>query len=217
MTDQVPPLHEADGGNRMALSRRSRRLKSYTLLAALALSGLTLLAWTGEWFSIRLSAAATTKVALSVTGDVAAPALVALALASLALVAALAIAGPVIRVVLGVIQSVIGATVAFTAFIANADPITASAPAISAVTGVSGSNSVRALVETYSAGVWPILAIVAGVLSAILGIFIVVSGRRWPTGSDRYQQPKKAEKAVPGANAVTDWDTLSGGDDPTSR
>jgi len=207
-----------------------RRLKSVTLLVAILLSGLTLLAWTGEWFSLTLKESATGHPVLGVTGDVAAPALIALALASLALVAALAISGPFFRVVLGALQVVIGFTVALSAVLAVSNPVRASEAAVSAVTGVGGSRSIAALVTAVSQTAYPVIAIVVGILTMALGVFVLATGRRWPGSSGRYRQPVVLEdpegSAGPGedpdaedaaAHAVSDWDTLSGGSDPTSR
>ena len=194
------------------------------------LSALTLVVWTGEWFSITLRESATGHPVLSVTGDVAAPALIALALASLALVAALAISGPFFRVVLGVLQVVIGFTVAFSAVLAVSNPVRASESAVSAVTGVGGSKSIAALVTAVTPTAYPVIAIIVGILTMVLGVFVLVTGRRWPGSSGRYRQPvvlevpeavHAAEAGSPpedaAAHAVSDWDTLSGGSDPTSR
>lgn len=197
--------------------RRPRRLKSYTLLASLLCSGLTLLTWTGQWYTIRVLATATGHPVLSITGDVAAPALIALSLAGLALVAALSIAGRVFRTVLGVLQVLIGVTVTFSAIIAVADPVKASASAISAATGVSGAKSIAALVVSVTGEPWPVLAIVAGVLTIAVGIFVIATAHRWPVSTDRYRQAVTLETDDPSATAVTAWDTLSGGSDPTSR
>jgi len=207
-----------------------RRLRTVTLLAAIVLSGLMLLAWTGEWFSLTLRESATGHPVLSVTGDVAAPALVALALASLALVAALALSGPFFRVILGGLQAVIGFTVALSAVLAVSNPVRASEAAVSAVTGVGGSKSIAALVTSVSQTVFPGFTIVVGILTMALGVFVLVTGRRWPGSSGRYRQPvvledpdaPSAGDAGPGsedapADAISDWDTLSGGIDPTSR
>ena len=207
-----------------------RRLKSVTLLAAILLSGLTLLAWTGEWFSLTLKESATGHPVLGVTGDVAAPALIALALASLALGAALAISGPVFRVVLGVLQVVIGFTVALSAVLAVSNPVRASEAAVSAVTGVGGSKSIAALVTAVTQTAYPVITIVVGILTMALGVFVLATGRRWPGSSGRYRQPVVLEDAAgspltsdspdsedAAAHAVSDWDTLSGGTDPTSR
>jgi len=189
-----------------------------------------LLAWTGEWFSLTLRESATGHPVLSVTGDVAAPALVALALASLALVAALALSGPFFRVILGGLQAVIGFTVALSAVLAVSNPVRASEAAVSAVTGVGGSKSIAALVTSVSQTVFPGFTIVVGILTMALGVFVLVTGRRWPGSSGRYRQPvvledpdaSSAGDAGPGsedapADAISDWDTLSGGIDPTSR
>ncbi|TXN32064.1 Trp biosynthesis-associated membrane protein [Lacisediminihabitans profunda] len=193
-----------------------RRLKSIGLLGGLVVSGLTLLTWTGQWFSLRLGASGSGTTTLSVTGGVAAPGLIALALAGLALVAALAIAGPVFRIVLGVLQALLGFTVAFSSVVALADPVAASSTAVTAATGVSGTASVSRLVLSVTQTAWPWIAVIVGVATIGLGIFVLVSSRRWPGSSRRYQ-PVTFEPAEPGANAVSDWDTLSGGSDPTSR
>ena len=194
----------------------NRRLKSLSLLAGIAVSGLTLLAWTGQWFTLRLAASGAGHSTLTVTGDTAAPGLIALALAGLALVAALAIAGPVFRVVLGVLQAFIGFTVALSSILAIVDPVAASSTAVTAATGVSGKSSVAGLVTAVSQTAWPWVAAVVGVVTILLGIVVLASSRRWPGSSRRYQ-PVRLEPAEPGANSVSDWDTLSGGSDPTSR
>jgi uncharacterized membrane protein (TIGR02234 family) len=203
-------------------AKAARALKNRSLIAAIALSGLILLAWTGQWYSLRLSEAADGNPVLAVPGSVAAPGLVALALAGLALVAALAIAGPFFRPVLGVLEALIGFTVAFSAILAQSNPVVASQSAISAATGVAGRRSIAALVESVSQTAYPVIAIVAGVLTMALGVAVLVTGRRWPSGSDRYRQPVRLETADPSApdaptDSVTDWDRLSGGGDPTSR
>ena len=207
-----------------------RRLKTVTLLAAILLSGLTLIAWTGEWFSITLRESASGHPVLSVTGEVAAPALIALALASLALVAALAISGPFFRAVLGALQVVIGFTVALSAVLAVSNPVHASEAAVSAVTGVGGSKSIAALVTAVSQTAYPVIAMIVGILTMALGVFVLVTGRRWPGSSGRYRQPvvlvdpeavddagADSDPEDAAAHAVSDWDTLSGGSDPTSR
>lgn len=193
-----------------------RRLKSVGLLGGLVVSGLTLLTWTGQWFSVKLGASGSGTTTLSVAGGVAAPGLIALALAGLALVAALAIAGPVFRIVLGVLQALLGFTVAFSSIVALANPVAASSAAVTAATGVSGTASVSALVLSVSQTAWPWIAVVVGVGTIGLGVFVLASARHWPGSSRRYQ-PVTFEPAEPGANAVSDWDTLSGGSDPTSR
>jgi hypothetical protein len=193
-----------------------RRLKNVILIVGILLSGLVLLTWTGQWFSLTLDGKASSTTALSVTGNTAAPALVALALAGLALVGALAIAGPVIRTILGVVEVLLGFTVGFSAITALTGPTRASETLITGATGVSGSASLAALVTGVSVSAWPWIAMVASVLVMALGVIVVVTGRRWP-GSSRKYQAVQLESAEPGVNPVADWDSLSGGGDPTSR
>ncbi|HEY0259838.1 MAG TPA: Trp biosynthesis-associated membrane protein [Lacisediminihabitans sp.] len=196
--------------------RGPRGLKNLSLIASILLSGLTLLGWTGQWYTLRLGGSEAGTSAISVGGDVAAPGLIALALAGLALVAALAIAGPFFRVVLGLLQALIGFTIGLSSILAIHDPVHASAALITSTTGVSGRLSIARLVVGVSQTAWPWFTLVVGALTIALGVVVLVTGRRWPGSSRRYQ-PVRLEPADGEANAVSDWDTLSGGSDPTSR
>jgi hypothetical protein len=193
-----------------------RRLKVLSLVAGIIFSAFTLVAWTQLWFTDSVSETTTSRLALAVTGDVAAPSLSAFSLAGLALVAALTIAGPVLRIVLGILQFAIGAGIVASTAAALANPVAASANAVTKVTGISGSHSVAALVGATTETAWPWLALVFGALTALLGIVIAVSGRRWPGSSRRYQTAQAGEQEI-SSNPVSDWDRLSGGNDPTSR
>jgi hypothetical protein len=193
-----------------------RRLKAVSLVASILLSAMTLLAWTMPWFDVVLGGAEASRPSIQVTGEVAAPALAALGLAGLALVAALAIAGPVFRIVLGLLEAVIGACVGWSAWGAISDPIAASAPLITETTGISGGQSVAALVETAGATPWPAATVVVSVLMILTGIFTVATARRWPGAASRYQGVRIDDPDAP-RSAVSDWDSLSDGSDPTSR
>ena len=209
MNDQASATDEAPA--------KPRRYKSRALIATILLSGLILLTWTGEWFTVTVSGGGVAKTeVLSIAGDVAAPGLVALALAGLALAAALAIAGPFFRYVLGILQVLLGFTVALSSFVALSNPVRAAESAVTTATGISGSTSVAALVTAHTVSAWPYLAAVFGILTMAVGVFIFVTNRRWPSSSRRYQAIR-LEEAEPGSNPVSDWDTLSGGSDPTSR
>jgi hypothetical protein len=192
-----------------------RRLKALSLIAGIIFSALTLLAWTQLWFTESVNETTTSRLALAVTGDVAAPSLSAFSLAGLALVAALTIAGPALRIVLGILQFAIGSGIVASTAAALANPVAASASAVTKVTGVSGSHSVAALVGTSSQTAWPWLALAFGALTALLGIFIAITARRWPGSSRRYQTAKGTDQET-SSNPVSDWDRLSGGNDPTS-
>lgn len=185
------------------------RMKLLLLLAGIAFSCLALLSWTQEWFALTLPDGAV----LSVTGEVAAPALTALALTGLVLVGALSIAGPFFRVILGSTQALLGFTVSLSAAIAIANPLAASAASITAATGVSGELAGEQ-VDVTTATAWPWVALVAGALIVATGILVVATARRWP-GATRKYQAVRLEPAEGSRTAVDDWDALSDGDDPT--
>jgi len=186
-----------------------RRLKLSLLLGGLLLSGLVFLGWTQQWFTIVIDEGPT----LSIAGDVAAPALSTLALTSLVLIGALSIAGPFFRVVLGVLQSALGATIVLSGVLALADPVQASVASISDATGIAGNDAVAQLVASTAITLWPWVSTLAGALLTLLGVVVVVTGRRWPGSGRKYGAVKLAPAAE--RTAVDDWDSLSEGTDPT--
>ncbi|MDF2444557.1 MAG: hypothetical protein JWR01_2760 [Subtercola sp.] len=233
----TPPPTEAE-----LRASRARRLKSYTILAVIVWSGLVFLAWSQPWFSLHAQGRAGDTVTVTVQGAVAAPALSALALAGLALSAALAIAGRVIRVVLGVLEFALGVSITVSSVSALIDPVQAGQSAITTATGVAGTSSIGQIATSAGTELWPFLAVASGVLMALTGILIVVSMRRWPESGRKYQPvtfaaadgrtsgnpadlvvESPAEPVKPVARdvnttrtaAVDSWDSLTRGQDPT--
>ncbi|WP_228493683.1 MULTISPECIES: Trp biosynthesis-associated membrane protein [unclassified Rathayibacter] len=204
-----------------------RRLKSSAILGIVLLAALELTASTQPWFTLTLAASGgDVGQRIDVAGTVASPALSALALAGLALAAALAIAGPAFRVVLGVLQFVLGGSVVLAAVTAWADPVRAGASLVTGATAIAGEQSVAALVASSSDTAWPLVALACGVLTAALGVVVVVTVRRWPGAAK-----KRASRFEPAGDGhgtssvetedgaidpVVSWDELSRGDDPTS-
>jgi uncharacterized membrane protein (TIGR02234 family) len=186
------------------------RLKLVLLLAGVAFSGLALLSWTQPWFELTL----VDSQSLSVTGEIAAPALTALALTGLVLVGALAIAGPFFRVVLGSLQALLGFTVGYSAVLAILNPVVASGAAVTTATGVSGDLLVNE-VSSFSSTAWPWFAVAAGALLILTGFAVVATAKRWPGTGRKYQAVRVAPADGP-RSSVDDWDALSGGNDPTS-
>lgn len=186
-----------------------RRIKLSLLLAGLALSGVVFVGWTQEWFSVALI----DGPSLSVAGDVAAPALSTLALTCLVLIGALSIAGPFFRVVLGVLQVLLGATMVLSGVLALANPVQASAASVSEATGIAGSGPVAELVASVAISAWPWVSTIAAALIALTGVAVVITGKSWP-GSGRKYGATKLEPAGE-RTAVDDWDALSDGTDPT--
>ena len=197
----------------VALAEKPRGTKSMVLLASALIAILTLISWTQVWFGVVL----TDGAALEVDGQVAAPALSALALTSLVLVGALAIAGPFFRFVFGVLEALIGVAVVFSGVLAVSDPVAASASAISTATGVAGKTSVAESVESIDGSVWPWIALVCGVMMLVAGAAIIVLSRRWPNSASRKYQSTRLEPVATERTAVDDWDALSGGNDPTTN
>ncbi|MBM7504883.1 Trp biosynthesis-associated membrane protein [Agromyces aurantiacus] len=200
---------------------RPERMKLPAILGILAGSGLALLSWSQTWFEVVLvaGAAAGGATTLEVGGAVASPAIAALALAGLALAGALAIAGPLIRLVLGLLAVVLGGCLVLAASLSMADPVGAASGAIAEATGVAGAEPTAALVDRLTQTAWPVVAVVGGALVALAGLAVVVTGRAWPT-SRRYGGGTRlaadgAQPAPASDRAVDDWDGLSRGDDPT--
>ncbi|QHC66569.1 Trp biosynthesis-associated membrane protein [Rathayibacter oskolensis] len=204
-----------------------RRLKSAVILGIVLLAALELTSSTQTWFTLGLTATEGDGASLDVVGTVAAPALSALALAGLALAAALAIAGPAFRVVLGVLQVVLGGSVVLAASTALGDPVRAGSSLVTNATAIAGQESVAALVDSSSSTAWPFVALVSGVVTAVLGAAVVATVRRWPDAekkrvsrfepADGYGHGASTVETEEGTiDPVVSWDELSRGDDPTS-
>ncbi|HLU63280.1 MAG TPA: Trp biosynthesis-associated membrane protein [Protaetiibacter sp.] len=192
------------------------------LLAATALAAaLVFLAWSQPWFDLALVVAGGDPTPLEVRGDVAASALAPLALAILAVVAALALAGRGFRMVFGVLEALLGVCVILVTVVSLGDPARASAHAVTELTGVTGSESIAALVEGAAVTAWPTLAIVAGALVIVVGVLVTITAPRWPVSGRRFTRTRATRiegdvETAPGSDAIAEWDALSEGDDPTA-
>ncbi|MFK3670437.1 Trp biosynthesis-associated membrane protein [Leifsonia aquatica] len=165
----------------------NRRAKYIALLVLVVGSGLTLLSATQTWFTVHLTDVGSHVGALGVPGSTAAPALTALALAGLALTAALAIAGPIFRIVLALLGLLLGVSVLISAGSALGDALRASSSVITTATGVAGESSIRRLVDAVDVQFWPWLAVVGGALIVLANVAVVLFSRLWPGSSRKYQ------------------------------
>lgn len=165
----------------------NRRAKYIALLVLVIGSGLTLLSATQTWFTVHLTDVGSHVGALGVPGSTAAPALTALALAGLALTAALAIAGPIFRIVLALLGLLLGVSVLISAGGALGDALRASSSVITTATGVAGESSIRRLVDAVDVQFWPWLAVVGGALIVLANVAVVLFSRLWPGSSRKYQ------------------------------
>ncbi|KQO99853.1 Trp biosynthesis-associated membrane protein [Leifsonia sp. Leaf264] len=192
--------------------------KYKVILVVIVGAALALLAATQQWFTLTVTSGAGGSTELAVSGAVAAPALSALAFAALALAAALAIAGPLIRIVLGVLGLLLGGSLILSTALALGDPVAAGASVVTAATGVSGSDSVHALVGAVSSTAWPVVALVAGIVIVIGSLGVLVTTRQWPGSARKYQAVRLEGTEVSAKDrAVDEWDELSRGDDPTAE
>ena len=186
------------------------RLKLISLVAIAALAALIFADWSQTWFTMTLQGKP-----FPVSGQVAGAALSALALASLALIAALAIAGRFFRAVLGILLALLGVCVIAVSAFAIENPVVAATSAITKATGVAGTQSVAKLVTATSLTAWPVVAIVLGVLLTLLGLAIAPTARSWPDSGRKYSRSRLAPTDADTQDPVEEWDALSEGDDPT--
>lgn len=194
------------------------RWRLVAVMAPLVAAVVALLTWSQSWVVVVLTDGRTVVA----SGDVAAPALPPFALAALALVGALALSGVFFRIVLGALQSLLGLGVSVSGIIVLPDPVASAVPVITEVSGLAGVESVRAIVASVETTVWPVLAIIAGVLGVLAGLVVIVSARRWPPRTSRYDAVRLAPPATAPddqspVDSTTAWDSLSDGDDPTNR
>ena len=188
------------------------RLKLISLVGIAALAALLFADWSQTWFTLTLQGKP-----FPVSGQVAGGALSALALASLALIAALAIAGRFFRPILGVLLALLGVCVIAVSAFAIGNPVVAATSAITKATGVAGTQSVGRLVTATSLTAWPVVAIVLGVLMTLLGLAIAPTARSWPDSGRKYSRSRLTAPDPDAQDPVLEWDALSEGDDPTRK
>jgi hypothetical protein len=89
-------------------------------------------------------------------------------------------------------------------------------------TGLEGDRAVDAAVASITPSPWPVFAIAIGALVIVAAIWILASSRAWPGASRRYDAPTgndgtpaSTPSVEPTFSTVSDWDSLSAGEDPT--
>jgi Tryptophan-associated transmembrane protein (Trp_oprn_chp) len=190
---------------------RARQLRLSTIVAIGLVAVLTLLTTTQTWWTLHLATRS-----LPIAGTVAGPALTALALCGLVLAAALALAGPVFRLVLGLLQLLLAVTIVLTTVLSLTNPDQPSESAVQTATGIAGSDSIDHLIRSVTLTPWGIVAAGLGVVAFILGLWLLFTFRFWPAASRKYQAVRFQPADGP-RDAVVDWDALSDGADPTAE
>lgn len=175
---------------------------------------------TRPWVTGRTGDAVLAARGLTVTGDQAAPGLVALALVCLAASVAVLTAGRRLRQVSAALLTLAALGVlALTAGVLR-DP----SSALAAGSG-PGALGAGAAATTGSLTPWPWAALLAGALLTALGALSLAAGRRWEGLSSRFERPSAdspdvsaeggADVPQPAPREATTWDALSEGLDPT--
>lgn len=178
------------------------------LLAAAAVTGLVALP---VWVRGEGPGALGAVVRVDVTGAAAAPQVPAAALVLLAAAGAVLLVGAVGRRVVAVVVLGAGALTATSGAVVLGDPAAGVAVAVADVSGILPSAPVAAATPA------PGIAVLAGVLVAVLSVALLRARGRWDVRSRRHERPAPGG---PGPSDVepderADWDALSRGDDPS--
>ncbi len=191
------------------LGRRGRALTALLFVIA---GGIGIISSTQTWFTVvRVDGAADVPVA----GADAMPVLAPLSLAVLALSAAIAIVGPVMRIVFAIIAMLIaGSLGTATLVVALEHPVSAVASTLSELVGLMGEEALAPMIASITGTPWPCIALVAWVILFLGGIFALLTARHWKVGGRRFQTSSSTPHDGP-IDAVESWDDLSHGTDPT--
>jgi hypothetical protein len=193
------------------------RARSLAVVLILAAGALGVIASTQTWLSVTIEDGA--RDLLPVSGAAALPVLAPLSLTALALGAALAIAGTVLRYIFGVLTVVIAVVLGIaTGTIVFTAPVSAVVSAVTEATGIAGLEAVGDLVTAVSMTPWPPITLAACVVLLGAGALILATAHRWPGAGRKYRTD--ARDAPEGessrrADAIDSWDDLSRGQDPT--
>lgn len=191
------------------------RARSYAVLILLAGGAIAVIAGTQIWLVVTLAGE---EQLIEVSGSVAVPVLSPLALATLALGGALAVAGRVLRYVFATLALVISVVIAIASVqIALWQPLSAVAGSVAEATGISGESGLEASLAQTSVTAWPAITSIAALLIFGAGVWVMLTAHRWSAGGRRYRSA--TENGPRGQNrngdAIDSWDDLSRGQDPT--
>ncbi|MFP3579361.1 Trp biosynthesis-associated membrane protein [Arthrobacter sp. fls2-241-R2A-200] len=183
--------------------------KSMLVLAITVLAIAVFGASTQTWIEVQLDPAGASSSALHVQGNKAATAVTALALVALAGGLAASIAGRVARWIIAALitLSAVGIVAAVISVLVN--PLGAAQGSIAGATGVSGGQA------NVAPTAYPVIALVAGVLLAIIAVVLPLAGRYWKSRTKYDAGPAGAGPTSGPVDEIDSWDRLSRGEDPT--
>ncbi|MFA4841955.1 MAG: Trp biosynthesis-associated membrane protein [Agrococcus sp.] len=173
------------------------------VLALLLAGAMGLLAATQPWGSATL----VDGRELAVAGQDVGGAMTTLSLAIVALALVLPLAGRVWRLVLGALALLLGALLAVHAATAQTGVEAAIATLVADATGLAGSAQQTELAATASTA-WPVVGVAAGALTAAVGVWVLVTARRWAARASRAARYERSGSGLA-------WDVMDDGEDPT--
>lgn len=191
-----------------------RRGRSTAVVALLLAGAIGIISSTQTWLSV---VRADAGESILVPGAGALPLLAPLSLAVLALGAALALVGRILRYVFAIIALLAGALLTWwTAEIVLTAPVSAVAATVTETTGLAGGTAVVDVIDSITISVWPVLALIGWVLLIAASVFTLVTAEGWKSGGRRFRTDAAAHSAAEGpVDAIDSWDDLSRGTDPT--
>ena len=184
-----------------------RRAFVAVLGGCLVAGAVVLIASGRAWGHVSLRTVTGSIDRVTVTGHGAEPALPALGIALLVLTAGLIAARGWLRRAVGLVVVVMGAAVVALSVASRGDVADSLEHRAFAV-----ANST---VPPHTSG-WAIVSAVAGVLAVGCGAVTVLVGARWPALGARYDAAgARGVRRAGGTNAMSEWDALDRGEDPT--
>lgn len=195
------------------MSAAGRRTRVRAILAALGSALLLFALAAPTWFAVEVPGILDDRVAVSVTGTAAVPALGGVALVLLAAGGALGIAGAAGRRVVGVLCVLGGAVAGWLTLESLGAPGSALRGPVAEATGVG------AVAGDPTTAPWPYLALAVALLVILQGCWHALGIGEWPAPGTRHARRGPGDRAAgepPEEDDPTrDWDALSDGDDPT--
>jgi uncharacterized membrane protein (TIGR02234 family) len=205
------------------VSGSARRELGTAVVGAAVAGGLALSAAGQVWARVTAARPAPLPpVTDQVSGGQVAPLTTATGLLLLAAAVALVAVRGAGRVLVGLLAAVAGGVLVWSGLGPLTGRLSSDVAALSSVGASPG-----ALVTTSVHPVWPVLAVLAGLLGVATGLLTVLRGRRWPGMGRRYERPvadgQPADGGAPAARreatdedrAVAAWRALDRGEDPT--
>ncbi|HUH53990.1 MAG TPA: Trp biosynthesis-associated membrane protein [Microbacteriaceae bacterium] len=192
--------------------------RSLSVLAIFVLTILGFIVGAQTWVTYSLAPGEAAVNVLSVSGNSGLAPLMPILVALGAIAITLMIVARVVRVMLGVLVTLLGAWLTVSSFkLVAADTnelLWFGRQYLAEVTGVVVSEQNLSITEV-SSTFWPVILGVIGVLVLVVGLFVTLTGYKWVTGGRKYETIKKTNNKSQGDNRIDDWDALSGGEDPS--